>query len=67
MNKYNLIMVFGFIVLILPYIGFPQSFDNVLYSILGILIFTTSYLLKKEINDEEDKHIQKGENSVFSE
>jgi|TARA_B100001964_G_scaffold201982_1_gene230044 hypothetical protein len=51
MTRLNTILTLSILVLLLPFLGFPQSFDNFLYVIFGGAIFVFSYLLKKDFDE----------------
>lgn len=48
MKYRNAIVTLGFAVLVLQFLGFPQSWDNALYAALGILVVAFGYLGAKE-------------------
>ncbi len=53
MKYRNIIIALGFLVFILPILGFPQTWDDMFYACAGILIITLSYLSgKKDILKE---------------
>lgn len=43
MSKRQWLMIFGVIVAALPFLGFPSSWDTVIYIVVGILIIFLSY------------------------
>ncbi len=53
MKYRNIIIVLGFLVFILPILGFPQTWDDMFYAAFGLLIIAFSYLSgKKDILKE---------------
>ena len=46
MQKINTILALGVLVILLPFLGFPQSWDNFFYVISGLVIVSMAYLLK---------------------
>jgi len=48
MSKIKIILILGIWVAILPYLGFPYSFKNILFSITGLAFVGIGYLLYKE-------------------
>jgi hypothetical protein len=48
MKYRNLIITIGFIVVLIQFLGFPQTWRNVLYSVSGISIIVLGYLSEKE-------------------
>jgi hypothetical protein len=59
MCKARILLALGTWVAILPYLGFPYSWKDVLSFLTGLVIIYVSYLLYKEY-----KHMEKG-NEVF--
>lgn len=49
MSKNSLTLLFGVLVLLIPYLGIPRSWKTVAFSLLGLAIIATSLLLKREI------------------
>lgn len=48
MIKVKTILILGVWVMILPYLGFPYYFKNILFSITGLIFIYIGYLLYKE-------------------
>jgi hypothetical protein len=48
MKYRNIIIALGFLVFILPILGFPQAWDDMFYAFAGILIIALSYLSGKK-------------------
>ncbi|PIZ87543.1 hypothetical protein COX93_00680 [Candidatus Nomurabacteria bacterium CG_4_10_14_0_2_um_filter_30_12] len=48
MSKIKIILILGIWVAILPYLGFPYSFKNILFSITGLVFISIGYLLYRE-------------------
>ncbi|MEK7088903.1 MAG: hypothetical protein AAB913_02115 [Patescibacteria group bacterium] len=70
MSKVKIIFALGVWVTILPYLGFPFSFKNVLFSVTGLGIIYLSYLLYNNSKTEETEKKtfdNFSENSNFSE
>ncbi|MBI5134457.1 MAG: hypothetical protein HZA81_03690 [Candidatus Taylorbacteria bacterium] len=44
----NILVLLGFVVLILQFLGFPRAWDDVFYIALGLLVMAFSYLSGKE-------------------
>jgi len=49
-NKLNVILILSGVIFLLPFLGFPQAFDNFLYVVLSIAIFVLALLLKSGIS-----------------
>jgi hypothetical protein len=47
MQKTNTILILSALIVLLPFLGFPQSWDNFFFVIFGLTIFTLTYLSKK--------------------
>jgi len=66
MSKVKIIFVLGVWVAILPYLGFPYSLKNILFSITGLGIIYLGYLLYndfKKVEAEEKTFENFSENS----
>ena len=63
MNKFNAILVLGILVVLLPFLGFPQAYDNFLFVVLGASVFILTYLLKGELDSKENVQTNREENS----
>jgi hypothetical protein len=46
MLRLNIILISSLVIFLLPFLGFPQGFDNFLYVVLAIVIFASAFLLK---------------------
>jgi len=53
MDRLNVILILSVIILLLPFLGLPQAFDNFLYTIFGLVIFVIAYLMKRDSNGRE--------------
>jgi len=60
MRKARILLTLGFWVTILPYLGFPYSWKDVLFTLSGLGLIYFSYVLYKE---SKIKEVQ--ENKVF--
>lgn len=45
--KYRILFILGIAVVLIPYLGFPNSWKRVMFVISGIVITYTAYLLYK--------------------
>lgn len=64
MSKVKIIFVLGVWVAILPYLGFPYSFKNLLFSVTGLGLVYIGYLFYK---DSEKEKIEEKTFDNFSE
>ena len=52
--KYNTIMkkvaILGLLIVVIPFLGFPNTWDKIIYTILGFIIFVQSLYFSKKIN-----------------
>ncbi|MES2023617.1 MAG: hypothetical protein V4439_02955 [Patescibacteria group bacterium] len=48
MQRARILLVLGIWVVILPYLGFPESWKNVLFTLTGFCLVCFSYVLYKE-------------------
>jgi hypothetical protein len=48
MRKARILLIIGILMVILPYLGFPYSWKDVLSSVFGLGIIYFSYMLYKE-------------------
>lgn len=55
MKKAWIVLVLGIWIAVLPYLGFPYSWKNVLMTITGIGLIYVSFLLYKELKIKENK------------
>ena len=53
MSALKTILWLSVLVAVLPFLGLPQSFDNVLSVLSGAVIFILSFLLRKELGEKE--------------
>ena len=54
MRKERILLILGIWVAILPYLGFPYSWKNILFTVSGIALIYYSYVMHKE-NKEKGK------------
>ncbi len=47
MKYRNTIIALGVIIVVLQFLGFPQSWDNALYAIVGLAIIALAYVGEK--------------------
>jgi len=55
MKNSNIIIGFGVLVLLLPFLGLPQTWDNILYFISGLTIVGLSVYNKLEVRTSVPK------------
>jgi hypothetical protein len=67
MSKVKILIILGVWVVILPYLGFPYSLKNIIFSITGLGIVYLGYLLINESKIEEKTFENFSENSDFVE
>ncbi len=70
MSKTKIILVLAAWVTILPYLGFPYSLKNILFSISGLVLIYIAYLLYRDFKAGETKEKtfeNFSENSNFNE
>jgi len=70
MSKTKIIFILGVWVAILPYLGFPYSLKNILFSITGLILIYFSYTLYKNFKTGKTKEKtfdNFSENSNFNE
>jgi hypothetical protein len=48
MTKARMLLGFGIWVAILPYLGFPYSWKNILFTVTGLLLIYFGYILYRE-------------------
>ncbi|MBI3888722.1 hypothetical protein HY311_02930 [Candidatus Nomurabacteria bacterium] len=68
MSKPRILLVLGTWVTILPYLGFPNSWKDVLYTLTGLGLVFISYLMYRERKakaDQEKTFDNFSENSDF--
>ncbi len=70
MRKIRLLLILGFLVIILPYLGFPYAIKNILISLSGFGVVYLSYILfsqNKRILNEKPTFENFSENHDFIE
>lgn len=71
MSKIKILFILGIWTAILPYLGFPYSLKDIIYSITGIVIMYFAYSsfgdFKGKIETKEEKPDNFSENSNFNE
>ena len=55
MNKLRILLALGIFVSVVPYLGFPFTFKNILVTLSGLAIIYLSYILYEESNKIEIK------------
>lgn len=53
MGKELLIILLGFFVAVLPFLGFPMSIDTILFAVAGISIALLGVLVRRDIIEHE--------------
>jgi hypothetical protein len=48
MSKHAYIFITGLLVAILPFLGFPRSWDNVFFAVSGVILMVIAVLLRRE-------------------
>lgn len=59
MRKERILLILGIFMMILPYLGFPYSWKNVLFTMSGFAIVVFSYILFLEHKARENKEDNK--------
>jgi len=54
MSKARIILVLGTWVAILPYLGFPSSWKNILFTLSGLVLMYFSYIMYKNSKKNDD-------------
>jgi cbb3-type cytochrome oxidase subunit 3 len=74
MRKARILLVLGILVAILPYLGFPYSWKDILTTLFGLGFICFSYILYREYKTKENTQASQektfdnfSENSDFSE
>ena len=67
MRKAKTLLILGIWVIVLPYLGFPQSYKNILFSLSGLAFVYFGYILYKENKKEKDDFDNFSENHNFTE
>lgn len=57
MSKIKIVFILGIWIAILPYLGFPLSLKNIIFSITGLVIIYFSYLIynNEKTGEKEEK------------
>jgi formate hydrogenlyase subunit 3/multisubunit Na+/H+ antiporter MnhD subunit len=55
MRKVYILLIFGVWIVILPYLGFPYFWKNILITFSGLEIIYISFMLYKEFNLKQNK------------
>lgn len=55
MRRAYILLIFGIWVAVLPYLGFPVSWKNVLFTFTGLGLIYVSFMLYKELKVKENK------------
>jgi hypothetical protein len=55
MQKARTFLILGIWVAILPYLGFPYAWKNIIFTLTGLVIMFFSYVLYKEYKIKETK------------
>lgn len=69
MSKIQIIFILGIWTVFLPYLGFPYSLKNILFSVSGLTITYLSYLIYKssKVGEKKGKNFDNfSENSDFN-
>ncbi|MEI6280694.1 MAG: hypothetical protein WCP17_01700 [bacterium] len=68
MQKARILLILGFWVMILSYLGFPYSWKDTLFTLTGLIIIYLSYLFYSDIKKEKQQTFDSfKENSNFDE
>ncbi len=70
MRKVRILLFLGLWVAILPYLGFPYSWKDIIMTISGVCLIVLSYLLYREsLNNKNKEEIFENfsENNIFEE
>lgn len=54
MRKERILLFLGIFISILPYLGFPYSWKNYIFTITGVVIIYLSYELYREYKTKQD-------------
>lgn len=46
MSKESLLIIFGFLVALLPFLGFPGAWKDIMFTVLGICVGLIAFLLR---------------------
>lgn len=65
MRKEKGLFFVGFFILVLPFLGFPNSWKTVMFVIVGIIIIYLAYLFYIEVKDRLAKNSIETETKTF--
>ena len=56
MSKESLLIIFGFFVALLPFLGFPGAWKDIMYTVLGICVGLIAFLLRhtRQLHEKSD-------------
>jgi len=57
MRKARIFLMLGIWISILPYLGFPYSWKNILFTISGLIVIYLSYIIYRESKITEKKEV----------
>ncbi len=66
MHKARILLLFGLWVAVLPYLGFPYSMKNILFTLTGLLLILFGYVFYKNNKSEEKPYDNFSENNNFT-
>lgn len=55
MSKSRLLFIFGVLIAVLPYLGFPLLWKNILFSIFGLGLALFAYIMNRESKIKKNK------------
>lgn len=55
MRRERILLILGIWVAVLPYLGFPYFWKNILFSISGIILIYQSYIIHKATKEKEER------------
>jgi hypothetical protein len=61
------IAILGFLVLIMPFLGFPNDWENIIYFVLGFLIFVLSIYLSLKVRSVSVKPKERLQDNIYIE
>ncbi len=59
--------ILGFLVILVPFLGFPNAWDGYIYPVLGLLILLQSLYLSKKVGSITEKQEKELQDNVFVE
>lgn len=59
--------ILGVLVIIAPFLGFPNSWDNIIYPILGLIILVMSFYFSRKISSIAEKQEKSLKGNVYVE